>query len=405
MERHTFSINFWIAPSRVNKSGVTSINVTITLNGNRATFSSNKQISPQDWDAGKQKVRGVNSTAKSINEFLRQIRNRIYDKESELLDRGYVITADLLKDAYLDKIDAFQQKTLCQLYDEYLDSLSKAVGANISDDTYYNYKRTLVLVKDYIHRKYRRNDMALQELNYSFISDFDTFLRKDHNQRKNTAVKHLRCLKRVINVAIANRYIKFDPFLNFKIQREIVDKAFLTEEELRSIMRKDFTIKRLERVRDIFIFCCFTGLSYSDVKTLDRNHFETDEVGRIWIKKHRIKTGVLFRVPLLPIPKLILEKYSGGERLLPVIDLSSTDAYLKEIADLCGINKRISFHTARFTFATTVTITNRISLEVVSKMMGHTNTRMTSHYAKIVDKYIGEEMDRLTVNYDNIDNL
>ena len=311
MERHTFSINFWISPSRVNKSGVTSINVTITLNGSRATFSSNKQVSPQDWDAGKQKVRGANDTAKSINEFLRQIRNRIYDKESELLDRGYVLTADLLKDAYLDKIDAIQNKTLCQLYDEYLESLSKAVGTNISDDTYYHYQRTLVLIKEYVSKKYRRNDMALQELNYSFISDFDTFLRKDYKQRKNTAVKYLRCLKRVINVAIANRYLKFDPFLNFKVQREVVDKVFLTEEELRAIINKDFPIKRLERVRDIFIFCCFTGLSYSDVKTLDKSHFETDEAGRTWIKKHRVKTGVLFRVPLLPIPKLILEKYKG----------------------------------------------------------------------------------------------
>ena len=265
MERHTFSINFWISPSRVYKSGVTSINVTITLNGSRATFSSNKQVSPQDWDAGKQKVRGSNDTSKSINESLRQIRNRIYDKESELLDRGYVLTADLLKDAYLDKIDAIQNKTLCQLYEEYLESLSKAVGTNISDDTYYHYQRTLVLIKDYISKKYRRNDMALQELNYSFISDFDTFLRKGYNQRKNTTVKHLRCLKRVVNVAIANRYLKFDPFLNYKVQREVVDKVFLTEEELRAIINKDFPIKRLERVRDIFIFCSFTNVALNKI--------------------------------------------------------------------------------------------------------------------------------------------
>ena len=151
----------------------------------------------------------------------------------------------------------------------------------------------------------------------------------------------------------------------------------------------------MERVRDIFIFCCYTGLSYSDVKTLDESHFSTDESGRIWIKKRRVKTGVLFRVPLLPIPKMILEKYKGGERLLPVIDLGSTDAYLKEIADLCGIEKNISFHTARFTFATTVTIANHVSLEVAAKMMGHTNTRMTSHYAKIIDNLIAEEFDAL----------
>jgi integrase len=179
------------------------------------------------------------------------------------------------------------------------------------------------------------------------------------------------------------------------LEREVVEKAFLSEEELRKIINRDFAMPRLGRVRDIFIFSCFTGLSYSDVKSLDESHFVNDEEGRIWIKKNRVKTGVLSRIPLLPIPKLILEKYKGGAKLLPVIDLSSTDAYLKEIADLCGISKRVSFHTARFTFATTVTLTNRISLEVVSKMMGHTNTRMTSHYAKIIDTYIGEEMDKL----------
>ena len=167
-------------------------------------------------------------------------------------------------------------------------------------------------------------------------------------------------------------------FLNYKVQREIPERVFLTEEELRQVINKDFSIKRLERVRDLFVFCCFTGLSYSDVKTLTPEHFETDGNGRVWIKKKRVKTGVLFRVPLLPIPKLILDKYKGGDKLLPIVDRSSTDAYLKEVAELCGINKNISSHTARFTFATTVTITNRISLEVVSKMMGHTNTRMTS---------------------------
>ena len=389
----------------MNKNGLAPITATITLNGERASFSTGKSVRPEEWEASKQRVKGTSDTAKSINETLLQIRNKIYRKEAELMERGYIINASILRDACLDKINALQSKTLCQIFDEYLAGQSDAVGISISTDTFYNYSRTLVLLKEYMRQKFDRADIALQELNYSFIEGFNTFLRKEYSQRKNTAVKYLRCLKRVVNIAIANRYLKFDPFLNFKVQREVVDKVFLTEEELRRIITKDFAIKRLERVRDIFIFCCFTGLSYSDVKTLDRNHFETDEAGRIWIKKHRVKTGVLFRVPLLPIPKLILEKYKGGEKLLPVIDLSSTDAYLKEIADLCDIDKRISFHTARFTFATTVTITNRISLEVVSKMMGHTNTRMTSHYAKIVDKYIGEEMDKLADSYANIDNF
>jgi integrase len=375
------------------------IYATITLNGERATFTTGKYIQPAQWDAIKQRARGTSDASQAINNHLLQVRNKIYQKELELMNRGYIINANTLKDAYLERVEAIQGKTLCQIFEEYLVDARKAIDIEVKKDTVYSYERTYDLLKDYMKLKYKRTDFALQELNRDFIEKFNLYLRSDLKHKKNTAVKHLRCLIRVVNVAVANRHLTFDPFLNFKAQREICERVFLTEEELRTLINKDFQIKRLERVRDLFVFCCFTGLSYSDVKTLAPEHFETDSNGRTWIKKKRVKTGVLFRVPLLPIPKLILEKYKGGDKLLPVVDLSSTDAYLKEIAELCGINKNISSHTARFTFATTVTITNRISLEVVSKMMGHTNTRMTSHYAKIIDKYIGEEMDKLNELY------
>lgn len=400
MERHTFTVNFWASPSKARKTGLMPIYVTIRMNGERATFTTGKYIHPNDWDEVKQRARGTSDSAQAINNHLLQLRNKIYKKELELMDRGYIINATILRDACLEKVESIQKKTLCQVFKEYIVDAKKSIGIEVTKDTVYSYERTYDLLKDYMKVKYKRTDFALQELNYSFIEMFNVYLRSELNHKKNTAVKHLRCLMRVVNVAVANRYLSFDPFLNYKVQREIPERVFLTEEELRRLINKDFSIKRLERVRDLFVFCCFTGLSYSDVKTLTPEHFETDEYGRVWIKKKRVKTGVLFRVPLLPIPKLILEKYKGGDKLLPIVDRSSTDAYLKEVAELCGINKNISSHTARFTFATTVTITNRISLEVVSKMMGHTNTRMTSHYAKIVDKYIGEEMDKLCDLYD-----
>ena len=400
MERHTYSVNFSASPSKARKTGLMPIYATITLNGERATFTTGKYIQPAQWDATKQRARGTSDTSQAINNHLLQVRNKIYQKELELMNRGYIVNANTLKDAYLERVEAIQGKTLCQIFEEYLMDARKAINIEVKKDTVYSYERTYDLLKDYLKLKYKRTDFALQELNRDFIEKFNLYLRSDLKHKKNTAVKHLRCLMRVVNVAVANRHLSFDPFLNFKAQREICERVFLTEEELRVLINKDFRIKRLERVRDLFVFCCFTGLSYSDVKTLTPEHFETDANGRTWIKKKRVKTGVLFRVPLLPIPKLILEKYKGGDKLLPVVDLSSMDAYLKEIAELCGINKNISSHTARFTFATTVTITNRISLEVVSKMMGHTNTRMTSHYAKIIDKYIGEEMDKLNALYD-----
>ena len=174
---------------------------------------------------------------------------------------------------------------------------------------------------------------------------------------------------------------------------------FLDEDELRRIINFDTPLPRLERARDMFLFGCFTGLSYIDIKTLTPEHFETDGAGRIWIKKRRVKTGVLSRIPLLPIAKMILDKYKGGDKLLPIQDAADVNKYLKDIAILCGIDKRITFHTSRHTFATTVTLSNNISLEVVSKMMGHTNTRMTTHYAKLIDRCIGEQMDRIIDNY------
>ena len=395
MERHTYSVNFFASPSKARKNGLMPIYVTIRQNGERASFTTGMYIHPSEWDAVRQKAKGKNETAQAINTHLLQLRNKIHQKELELMDRGYIVNPSTLRDACLEKVESIQGKTLCQIFEEYLIDARKSIGIEVKKDTVYSYERTYDLLRDYMEVTYKRKDFALQELNISFIERFNIYLRSDLQHKKNTAVKHLRCLMRVVNVAVANRHISFDPFLNFKAQREACERTFLTEEELRTLINKDFSIKRLERVRDLFVFCCFTGLSYSDVKTLTVAHLDTDANGRIWIKKKRVKTGILFRVPLLPIPKLILDKYKGSDKLLPVVDLSSTDAYLKEIAELCGIKKRISSHTARFTFATTVTITNRISMEVVSKMMGHTNTRMTSHYAKIVDKYIGEEMDKL----------
>ena len=209
----------------------------------------------------------------------------------------------------------------------------------------------------------------------------------------------MKFLKKLLNIAVSNSYISYNPVAAYKVEREPVEIDFLDEDELRRIINFDTPLPRLERARDMFLFGCFTGLSYIDIKTLTPEHFDTDGAGRIWIKKRRVKTGVLSRIPLLPIAKMILDKYKGGDKLLPIQDAADVNKYLKDIAILCGIDKRITFHSYRHTFATTVTLSNNISLEVVSKMMGHTNTRMTTHYAKLKDRCIGEQMDRIIDNY------
>ena len=395
MVRSSFAILFFIRDSRVRKDGTTSIEVVLTVNGERCAFSTGKKVKSCNWDKNKQQVKGKDEEAQSLNNYLKAIKAKLYQKEAELLDRGFIITADLLRDAYFDKVESIKERSLFEVFEEHNQEQEKMIGNGVSKATHWVSVYTIRLLRKFVQQKYKREDLYLRELNLNFIQSFHSFLRIDKGMAQNSSTKHLKLLKKIINLSVANSYMAFNPFSTYKVEREPVEIDFLDEEELRKIINFDTPLPRLERAKDMFLFGCFTGLSYIDIKTLTPEHFEKDSAGRIWIKKRRVKTGVLSRIPLLPIAKLILDKYKGGEKLLPIQDPADINKYLKDIAILCGINKRICFHTSRHTFASTVTLANNISLEVVSKMLGHTNTRMTAHYAKLIDKCIGEQMDKL----------
>lgn len=404
MVRSSFSILFFIRESKARKSGKAPIELMITVNGERCPLSTGKQVPIDKWDKTKQQVKGKDEEAQSLNNYLKAIKAKLYQKEAELLDRGFIITAELLRDAYFDKVESLKEKSLFEVFEEHNREQEKLVGNGVSKATYWISVYTVRLLKEFVQQKYKREDLYLRELNLSFIQSFHTFLRIDKGMAQNSSTKHLKLLKKIVNLAVANSYMTTNPFITYKIEREPVEIDFLDEEELRKIINFDTPLPRLERAKDMFLFGCFTGLSYIDIKTLAPEHFEKDNTGRIWIKKRRVKTGVLSRIPLLPIAKLILDKYKGGEKLLPIQDPADINKYLKDIAILCDIKKRITFHTSRHTFASTVTLANNISLEVVSKMLGHTNTRMTNHYAKLIDKCIGEQMDKLMETFTGISN-
>lgn len=400
MKRSSFSIQFFIRDCRIKKDGSVTIEVKITINGKRSFFSTGKNITAENWDKVKQIAKGKSEESQNINNFLKALKNRLYEKEVELMERGYIVTAELLKDSYFNKVESLKEKTLLEVFIEHNEDQANNVGNGVAKATHWISVYTFRLVKEYMLQKYERNDIYLRELNQNFIQSFHTFLKIDKGMKQNSATKYLKQLKKIINIAVANSYMTFNPFATYKIEREPVEIDFLDEEELRKIINFDTPIPRLEKAKDMFLFGCFTGLSYIDIKTLAPEHFEKDSAGRIWIKKRREKTGILARIPLLPIAKLILDKYKGNERLLPIQDPADINKYLKDIAILCNINKRICFHTSRHTFASTVTLANNISIEVVSKMLGHTNTRMTSHYAKLIDESIGSQMDKLTDLYE-----
>ena len=395
MERSSFSILFSIRESKARKNGNTPIEVTITVNGERCSFSTGKQIKVTSWDKNRQLVKGKDEEATSLNNYLKSVRAKLYEKEAELLDRGFIITAQLLYDAYFDKVECLKERSLLSVLEEHNAERKAMVGKTVAPATYWVFEYTGRLLREFILKKYNRGDLYLRELNIGFIQGFHSFLLSEKKMGQNSSTKHLKFLKKLLNLAVSNSYISYNPVNAYKVEREPVEVDFLDEEELRKIINFDTPIPRFEKARDFFLFGCFTGLSYIDIKTLTPEHFEKDSTGRIWIKKRRVKTGVLSRIPLLPIAKLILDKYKGGEKLLPIQDPADINKYLKDIAILCGINKRICFHTSRHTFASTVTLANNISLEVVSKMLGHTNTRMTAYYAKLIDKCIGEQMDKL----------
>ena len=335
MERTSFAILFYVRDSRIRKDGTAAIEVSLTVNGARSFFSTGKRVCVQNWDKSRQLVRGNSEETKSINKFLSALKAKIYQKEAELLDRGFVITAELLRDAYFDKVESLdayfdkveslKEHSLMSVLEEHNAQSRSMVGKTVAKSTYFNFEHGGKLLQEYIRSKYGRNDLYLRELNLDFIQGFHAFLLNEKNMQQNTTTKHLKFLKKLLNIAVSNSYISYNPVAAYF----------------------DTPLPRLERAKDMFLFGCFTGLSYIDIKTLTAEHFETDGAGRIWIKKRRVKTGVLSRIPLLPIAKMILDKYKGRDKLLPIQDAADVNKYLKDIAILCGIDKRITFHCAR----------------------------------------------------------
>ena len=386
-------------PSKVNKVGKAPIEVLITLGEERVVFSTGKLVALESWNKDKQCVRGVNPEAVSLNEYLKNMRVRIYDEELKLVKHGFAVTATLLRDALLNKVELIKEETILGIYRKHNELQFKQIGMGVSKGTYANSKHGLNLLEKFINDTYNRDDVFLRELNRDFIEEFRIWLLTEHHLSHNGAVKYLALLKKVVNRAVANNKMSFNPFATYRLERQTVSPDFLTEEELRKIINFNSPLPRLEQTRDMFLFACYTGLSYIDVKTLKPEHLERDKQGRMWIKKHRVKTGVLSRIPLLPSAKMLLDKYAGNETLMPIFSPKDINLFLKDIAILCNIDKRITYHTARHTFASTVTLANNVSLIVVSKMLGHSNVRMTEHYAKLVDTCIGEEMDKLMNTY------
>lgn len=260
------------------------------------------------------------------------------------------------------------------------------------------YETSLKHTKDFILWKYNITDINIEKIDHSFITEYEFYLRSERKCANNTAVKYIKNFHKIINQCLANGWLNKDPFANYKAKVKEVVRDFLSEAEIEQMTNKEFVSERLELVRDIFVFSCSTGLAYIDVKQLTLDNISLGIDGDKWIFKNRQKTDTASKIPLLPMAQEIIDKYADDpvckneKRLLPILSNQKMNAYLKEIADVCEIKKELTFHIARHTFATTVTLSNGVPLETVSKMLGHTSLKTTQHYAKILDKKISEDM-------------
>jgi len=401
--KSNYSLSFSVRASKANKAGKAPIEVTLLAGEERTVFSTGKLVSIDNWNKEKQMVRGTSSESVALNDYIKTLQIRIYEEETKLIERGFAVTAVLLKDALFNKVETIKEETILHIYEVHNEMQFQQIGCGISKGTYANSKHGISLLRKFIKKRYNREDMFLRELNRDFIEGFRIWLLKEHKLSHNGAVKYLALLKKVVNRAVENNKIKFNPFAAYKLARQERSPDYLDEDELRRIVNFNSPLPRLEQTRDMFLFACYTGLAYIDVKTLRKEHLKRDADGRMWIMKKRVKTGVLSRIPLLPNAKILIDKFAGKDYLIPIYSDREVNLFLKDIAILCKIDKHLIFHTARHTFATTVTLSNNISLEVVSKMLGHANLRMTEHYAKLVDRCIGEQMDKLMSVYNELD--
>ena len=351
MEKSSIKILFWIRKTRLLKNNETPLLMRITINGQRLELTLSYTVDPKLWDSNKSCVKGNSSKANEINDYLESERLRAYQVYTKMITSGELINLDIFKNILSG--NDICKKTLLEILNEHNDNCKLLEGKDYTLSTISRYLTSTRYIAEFINTKYNKKDMYLTELNNIFISDFDLYLKTVKNCQQNSAIKHLKLLKKVVRVALANDWIKKDPFINFRFKLETIDKEFLTEEELNIIITKKFTIKRVETVRDIFIFCCFTGLAFIDVKQLSKEHIVSGKDGEMWIRKPRQKSKNMCNIPLLEIPLQMIKKYQDDESciknnvLLPVMSNQKTNAYLKEIADLCGITKNLTTHVAR----------------------------------------------------------
>jgi len=400
------TVLYYLRKSKVNAQAQMPIYQRITINGQRFDVSTGLFVEEQKWSSEASKMKGNTEEARMFNGRLDMMRAIVYETEKKLFMNQVEITFESFKNEYQGKKE--RARMLIPIFQEHNRKIKELVGQEYAPGTLERYETSLKHTTNFIFWKYNLTDINIDKIDHAFIMEYEFYLRSERKCANNTAVKYIKNFHKIINQCLANGWLNKDPFSNYKAKVKEVVREFLSEAEIEQMINKEFVSERLELVRDIFVFSCFTGLAYIDVKQLTLDNIALGIDGNKWIFKNRQKTDTASKIPLLPMAQEIIDKYAehpvckNENRLLPILTNQKMNAYLKEIADVCEIKKELTFHIARHTFATTVTLSNGVPLETVSKMLGHTSLKTTQHYAKVLDKKVGEDMKILREKFNTI---
>ncbi|HHU97713.1 MAG: site-specific integrase [Fermentimonas sp.] len=394
-----FRTVFYLRSNYTNKEGLSPVMIRIYLNNQRLSIgSSGVAINPKSWDNEKNRLKGRSTEILQANLQLDNIQAGL-QAIFRRLELSEDLSLELIKSEFLGKKE--QLDTILSLFEKHNNDIRNQVGISKSVATLQKYENCKRHFSNFIKSKYGRTDLKLSEVTPIVIHDFRIYLLTTKKCMPNTTTKILKFFKTIILFGRKNGFLTHDPFREIRFHLEPVDRGFLTDNEIKTIMQKEMVTPRLELVRDMFIFSCFTGLAYIDVANLtEDNIVELD--GKQWIMTKRQKTKIATNIILLDIPKMIIEKYASVRKdgkLLPILSNQKMNAYLKEIADICQINKNLTYHVARHTFAT-MSISKGVPIETVSKMLGHSKIQTTQIYARITNKKLEADMLALSSKLD-----
>ena len=394
---HTFSILFYLKTSKIKDDGTIPIYIRVTVDGMRSEISSKRYVLLEKWNKEKGRVKGTNENSREINYNLDQYENKLHRIYADLLSNNKLISSKIIKNEYLGVKE--KKKTLIEVFRAHNNKIEKLIGKRYEKSTLIKYNTSLKHLLSFLKYKYRRDDILLSELDHSFIAEFHYFLLNEKLNSINTANKYALHLKTIVKGCVDFGFIVKNPFSKFKLKDTEVNKVFLVEDEINRLRYTIIKNNRLSEVRDVFVFCCFTGLSYSDVKSLTSSDIEKG-IHSDWIIKNRKKTKVRCRIPLYDEELEIIDKYKNhpeciyNKTLLPVLSNQKMNKYLKEIAVICGIKKKLSMHTARHTCAT-YSLTQGVSISSVSDLLGHKSLRTTQIYAKVTNEKMLNEFNSI----------